>query len=170
MDTLVKETIVNDTQESSTKEVKLASIKSNVIIKIYLVLVGFVIFGTLIFLVKTILLNRGVYLKENSPLASLVNIFLTIWGIIFAYLLPFGVINLGLWSIIYKESAIRNPVSVETPLYKPPVKFKGNKAVFAGVFYIILGLMLAWGVTGILLGLLCNTLFCVSLPSFIKFF
>jgi hypothetical protein len=157
-------------QNQQTEQVQFAHLKPNLLIKIYLTLCGFVVIGVIVFLIKTVLSNNGITIPDYSPWSGIINFYLTIWGIVFAYLIPFGISILGIWSIIYKESAIKSPVATLTPFYEPPITTKGNTAVAMGIFYLILGLFVGWGVTGVVLGIMCNSHFCTNLPTFIKFF
>lgn len=142
----------------------------NIIFKIYLTLCGFVIFGFFIFIGLLFLNSLNVKFPPNSFQILIIFTFLKIWVIIFAYILPLGIIAVGLWSIMYKESAIKMGFTTRFLPYVPPVKLNGIAAITTGIFYLILGLILTWGVTGVLLSLICNQPFCANLPSFVKFF
>lgn len=161
----------------------LSNRKPNLMIKTYLGLGIFIFCGFIIFLLKISLANYGYSMPENSTFNLLVNIFLEIWGILFVYILPLGIMVLGVWSILYKESAIENPATALTGIHSSPmdlingtntynsvVSLRGNRAVMAGIFYILLGLFLFWGITGVILGILCRSDFCSTFPKFIKFF
>lgn len=150
-------------------------------VKIYIALGAFVIFGLIVFFASILLTSAGYVLPQNSLWANLLFKFLEVWGIVFAYILPVGLINVGIWSILYKESLVREPeatrnyqvfkdLTSKSKTYTPVIKLQGKSAVVAGVIYLILGLVLAWGVTGVLLGIICKSPACLNLPKFIKFF
>jgi len=173
----------NEALNQNKVELPLSYRKPNPLIKLYIALGIFITFGFIVFIIKFSLSNSGNTFLENSQWNDAVNIFLMVWGIVFAYILPLGLVNFGLWSILYKESGIENPATTFTGIhsnpvdlvrgtntYSPVVKVQGKRAVVAGIFYLILGLVIAWGVTGVLLGLVCKLPVCISLPKFIKFF
>jgi len=175
----------NQTLNQNTTQLPLSNRKSNKFIKIYIALGVFIFIGFIVFIIKIMLSNSGNMLIENSPWNNTINIFLEIWGIVFAYILPLGIIYFGFWSIFYKESGIEKPAPIRhyqeitsianyiangRNTYKPVIKLQGNRAVVAGIFYLLLGLFIAWGVTGILLGIICKSPVCASFPKSIKFF
>lgn len=156
-------------QDISNVEQTFPDRKPNILIKIYLALCCFVVVGFILFFILFFANNSSLNFPQDSQPWILLVFILKIWGLVFVYILPLGLINLGLWSIIYKESAIKT-VPSSTGIYVPPTKLQGNGAVISGIFYLILGLILTWGVTGVLLGLICKQSFCEHLPTFIKFF
>ncbi len=135
-------------------------------LKLYLIQCVFVVFGTIIFIVLLLLDKLGFTFSKNSPLAIPTFIFLKIWLVAFAYVLPIGIINLGLWGIIFKESGIK--IS-QYGYYRTPLPLKGGAATVMGVIYLVLGVVLLWGITGVLLGF-CESRVCLLLPKIIKFF
>lgn len=139
-------------------------------IKIFLALVAFDVVGFVVFIISLYLTNAGVVAPPNSFIALSVKYFLTTWGVCFAYTVPLGIISYGLWGVLYKESAIRSPVSVYTPFYRPPVHAKGPAAVALGIFWLLFGIIMLWGVNGVVLSFFCSSYpVCPELPSFIKF-
>jgi len=170
----------NQALNQNTTQLPLSNRKPNIFIKIYIALGIFVFIGSIVFIVKMMLSNSSNMLIENSPWNNTINMFLEIWGIVFAYIIPLGLINFGLWSILYKESGVEKPAAVKhfqeiSSLttgsdYQPVVTIQGKRAVVAGIFYLLLGLFFAWGVTGVLLGIICKSSICTSLPKSIKFF
>lgn len=129
--------------------------KLNLLTKLFLATSVFIGIGFIVFILALLLSNAGVQLQESVEVLFFA--FLYFWGLVLAYMLPFGLITVGVWSIHHKEAVIKGPLS-------------GADPIFVGIFYLILGGVLLWGVNGVVVSFLCNGNFCPVLPSFVKFF